>query len=141
MTKIFDNKTPKVGELSQPKSFNLQLKPYGIALAIIVTIGGLVVATIGLIGYHNLGALKNLSQTSAISMMAVGTGGGTIAGVVAFDLLPDPDCAWQEDYNKERSHSSLGDKIPEEFALEQANLKIGKKNRRKTFRGADSAKE
>ena len=51
-------------------------KKIALAIAIIVGIGALAVAVVGLGGYFQVGALSNLGQVNAIIMMAAGGGGG-----------------------------------------------------------------
>jgi hypothetical protein len=55
------------------------LKPYGFAISIILSIGGITLLGIGLAGYFQVGALSHLSQIHAITTMSIG-GCCTFAG-------------------------------------------------------------
>ncbi len=62
-------------------------KSIGFAVVIIVGLGGLAVAGVGLGRYVQVGSLSNLDQVNAIIMMAAGGGGGIlflIVGIVGF---------------------------------------------------------
>ncbi|MBI3901258.1 MAG: hypothetical protein HY324_03795 [Chlamydiia bacterium] len=82
-----DNSASRVGSegvklgVSVPHSPS-KLKTYGVAIAIILGIGGLAVGAAGLAGYFHVGALSNMAQFDAIIMMAEGGGGGIILLIV-----------------------------------------------------------
>lgn len=59
-----------------------KLETYGFAIAIIVGIGGLAAGAAGLSGYFQVGALSNIAQVDAITLMAAGGGSGTILLII-----------------------------------------------------------
>lgn len=59
-----------------------KLKTYGFALVIIVGIGALAVAGVGVAGYFQVGALSHMGQVQAVAMMVTGSSVGIVALVL-----------------------------------------------------------
>lgn len=69
---------------NNPSFSSSTCKTYGFILAIILGLGGLAVAAVGVTGYFQVGALSNLDQVHAIAMMATGGSMGILllSGVI-----------------------------------------------------------
>lgn len=61
-----------------------QGRQFGFAIVIILGIGGLIAAGVGLAGYFQLGPLGHLNSTYTIPIMAGGSVGGTVLLVIGF---------------------------------------------------------